>query len=65
MELLIQTLRSGKERKYCTLDQIQIDALEVEEKLVSIGKWKGRVEYGDNIRGKEEFSSLGHEREAK
>ena len=42
------------ERKSRSLDQIQIDALEVEEKFTSNGNWKGKTEYGDMRRGKEE-----------
>jgi len=40
-----------RERKSRTLDQIQIDALEVEANFTSIGKWKRKTEYGDRRRG--------------
>lgn len=46
-----------------TLDQIQLDALEVEEKFTSTGKWEGKVEYGDRRKGKEESCSLGYAKE--
>lgn len=52
-----------RERKSYTLDQIQIDSLEVEENFISIGKWKGKTEYGDRRMGKEEANSLRHGKE--
>ena len=41
-----------RERKSRTLDQIQIDALEVEANFTSIGKLRGRVDHGERRRGK-------------
>ena len=43
-----------------TLDQIQTHALEFEQNFTSTRKWKGKVEYDDRRRGKEEIESLAH-----
>jgi len=47
-----------------TLDQLQIDALEVEEKFTSEGKSRGRQQPTENKRGKEEASSSSRDRES-
>ena len=46
-----------RDRKYCLLDLIQIDALYFEANFTSTGKWRGRTNHGDRRRGKEESSS--------
>ena len=48
-----------RERRYTTLDQLQIDALEVEENLASTRKSRAKKEPAKPKRGKEEASSFG------
>lgn len=52
------------ERKSPTLDQLQVDALEVEANFASTGKSSGKQETTGNRRGKEEASSSGQTRES-
>jgi len=53
-----------RERKSLTLDQIQIDALEVEANFTSSGKLTGKQEPINNKKGKAEASSFGWDRES-
>lgn len=53
-----------RERKFPTLDQLQVDALEVETKFSSTGKSSGKQETTRNRRGKEEASSSSQTRES-
>lgn len=53
-----------RERKSPTLDQLQVDALEVEANFASTWKSSGKQETTGNRRGKEEASSSGQTRES-
>lgn len=53
-----------RERKSLTLDQLQINALEVEENFTSTGKSRAKQEPTENKRGKEKASSSGGDRES-
>jgi len=53
-----------RERKSLTLDQLQINALEVEENFALVGKSRGKQEPTKNKRGKEEASSSGRDKES-
>ena len=46
-----------REIKYTSLDQIQTDALEVEAKFASTGKFKGKTEYEARRKCREEAST--------
>lgn len=48
-----------RERKSCTLDQFQVDALEVESNFTLAGKSRGKDEPTEKKRWKEETSSFG------
>jgi len=48
-----------RERKSLSLDQLQIDALEVEANFTSVGKSRGKSEPIENRRGREEVSFFG------
>lgn len=50
--------------KSLTLDQIQIDALEVEENFTLAGKSRGKQEPTENKWGKEEASSSSQDRKS-
>lgn len=53
-----------RERKYLTLEQLQIDALEVEVNLASVGKSRVKQDPTKPKRGKEEASSSNQDRES-
>ena len=53
-----------RERKATSLDQIQTDALEVEENFASAGKFKGNIEHEARRKNKEEASTSNKERES-
>ena len=52
-----------RERKSLTLDQIQIDVVEVKENFTSARKFKGKVEHSDRRKGKEEANFFGQVKE--
>ena len=52
-----------RERKSRTLDQLQVDALEVEANFTSAGKSRGKNEPHEKKRGKEEAPSSGQGKE--
>ena len=54
---------SLRERKSATLDEAQIDALEVEANFTSMGKSKGMSDHDARRRGKEEASTSSQDRE--
>lgn len=53
-----------RERKSRILDQLQVDALEVEANFTSVGKSRGKDEPTERKRGKEETSSFGQAKES-
>lgn len=53
-----------RERKSRSLDQLQVDALKVEENFTSAGKSRGKHNPHEKKRGKEEASSFGQGKES-